>query len=397
MSFDVDDAIIEIDKRVRTVRAFAEVDELKDFWASCATHRDADFDFYLFYLRNSPEVVRPHVIGLYRDGRPHAMLAGRLEKRGVDIRLGYMRLIKLGLRALTFMYGGVLGDISSAADAKDVILCIEESLRAGEADAAFLEYLPVDSPLYGCARSLPNQVRVNHFAKSCIHHIRNLPRGESFLQSLSSNQRRNQKRRVRRLAETFGDRVRIECFHDASALQRLTEHAETIAGKSYQRTLGVGFANTPEMRKRLDLEAQKMWLRAHILYLNDQPCSFWICSYYNGTLYSDFMGFDPEYSKYEPGMYLVINVIEEICRENQTQKAARIDFGIGDSVWKSILGNQSWHEESVCIFAPTATAVGVNSLQTFVAAIDRAGRAILRRGNLLPRVKRAWRSRIARG
>jgi CelD/BcsL family acetyltransferase involved in cellulose biosynthesis len=386
---------VEIDKRVRTVRVLAEVEELKDFWTSCPSHRDADFDFYIFFLRNSPEVVRPHVIVLYRDGRPSALLVGRLENRSIEIRFGYIRLIRLRLRALTFI--GVLGDISSAAEAKDVISCIEESLRAGEADAAFLEYLAVDSPLYNWARSLPNPARVNHFTKSCIHQIRNLPHGKSFLQSVSSNQRRNQKRRVRRLAESFGDRVRIECFQDASALQRLMEHAESIAEKSYQRGLGVGFANTPEMRKRLELEAQKQWLRAHILYLNDQPCSFWICSYYNGTLYSDCMGFDPEYSKYEPGMYLVINVIDEICRENQTQKAARIDFGIGDSEWKSILGNQSWREELVCIFAPTATAVGVNSLQTLVAAIDRAVRAILRRSNLLPRVKRAWRSRIARG
>ncbi|MGA7383788.1 MAG: GNAT family N-acetyltransferase [Methylocella sp.] len=337
------------------------------------------------------------MIVLYRDGRPHAMLVGRLEKRGVDIRFGYIRLIRLRLRALTFMYGGVLGDISLAADARDVISCIEESLRAGEADAAFLEYLPVDSPLHDCARSLPSPVRVNHFAEPCIHRIRNLPLGKSFLQSVSSNQRRNQKRRARRLAESFGDKVRIECFQDASALQRLMEHAESIAEKSYQRGLGVGFANTPVMRKRLELEAQKKWLRAHILYLNDQPCSFWICSYYNSTLYSDFMGFDPEYSKYEPGMYLVINVIEEIRREAGNQEAARVDFGIGDSEWKSILGNQSWREELVCIFAPTATAVGVNFFQTLVSAIDRAGRAILRRSNLLPLVKRAWRSRIARG
>jgi len=379
------------------VRVLAEVDELKDFWTSCPSHRDADFDFYLFFLRNSPEVVRPHVIVLYRDGRPSALVAGRLENRSIDIRFGFLRLIRLRLRALTFMYGGVLGDISLAAEAKDVISCIEESLRAGEADAAFLEYLPVDSPLYGCARSLPNPVRVNHSAESRIHRIRTLVDGKSFMESLPSSERRIQKRRARRLAETFGDKVRIERFQDASTLERLMEHAESIAEKTYQRRLGVGFANTPQMRKRLELEAQKKWLRAHILYLNDQPCSFWICSYHNGTLYGDFMGFNREYSYYGPGMYLVINVIEEICRENQTQKAARIDFGIGDSEWKSILGNQCWREESVCIFAPTAKAVGVNSLQTLVAAIDRAGRAILRRSNLLPRVKRAWRSRIARG
>jgi hypothetical protein len=388
---------VEIDKRMRTVRVLAEVDELKDFWARCPTHRDADFDFYLFYLRNSPEVVRPHVIVLYRDGRPHAMLVGRLEKRGIDIRFGYIRLISFRLRTLTFMYGGVLGDISVAAEAKEVISCIEESLRAGEADAAFLEYLPVDSPLHDCARSLPNPLRINHFAESRIHRIRTLANGTSFLESLSSHERNNQKRRARRLAETFGDKVRIQCFHDGSALQQLMEHAESIAEKSYQRSLGVGFANTPKMRKRLELEAQKKWLRAHVLYLNDQPCSFWICSFYNGTLYSDFMAFDREYGKYAPGMYLVINVIEEIRCEDGNQKAARIDFGIGDSEWKSILGNQSWREELLCIFAPTATAVGVNSLQTLVTAIDRAARAILRRSNLLPRVKRAWRSRIVRG
>lgn len=388
---------VDIDKRVRTVRVLAGVYELKDFWARCPTHRDADFDFYLFNLRNSPEVVRPHVIVLYRDGRPHAMLVGRLEKRCVDVRLGYIRLLRLRFRTLTFMYGGVLGDISFAADAKDVISCIERSLRAGEADAAFLEYLPVGSPLHSCARSLPNQVRVNHFAKPRIHRIRTLPSGASFMESLPSYERNNQRRRARRLAETFGDRMRIECFHDASALQRLMEHAESIAEKSYQRGLGVGFVNTPETRKRLELEAQKKWLRASILYLKDQPCSFWIGSYHNGTLYGDYMGFDREYGKYGPGMYLTINVIEEIRREEGNQGAARIDFGIGDSEWKSILGNQSWREEMVCIFAPTATAVGVNSLQTLVAAFDRAGRAILQRSNLLPRVKLAWRGRIARG
>jgi hypothetical protein len=388
---------VEIDKRVRTVRVLADVEELKDFWAKCPTHRDADFDFYHSYLRNSPEVMRPHVIVLSRDGRPHAMLVGRLEKRDVDIKLGYIRLIRLRLRTLTFMYGGVLGDITLAAEAKDIISCIEESLRAGEADAAFLEYLPVDSSLHVCARSLPNPVLVNRFAESHIHRIRTLPSGKSFIESLPSYERNNQRRRARRLAEKFGDRVRIECFHDASALQRLMEHAESIAKKSYQRGLGVGFANTPEMRKRLELEAQKKWLRASILYLNDQPCSFWIGSYYNGTLYGDFMGFDREYGKYGPGMYLAINVIEEIRREEGNQGAARIDFGIGDSEWKSILGNQSWREELVCIFAPTATAIGVNSLQTLVAAFDRAGRAILQRSNLLPRVKQAWRGRLARG
>ncbi len=239
--------IVDNDTRIRTVRALAEVDDLKDFWARCHTHRDADFDFYLFYLRNSPEVVRPHVIVLYRDGRPHAMLVGRLEKRGVYIRFGYIRLVRLRLRALTFMYRGVLGDISSAADAKDVISCIEGSLRAGEADAAFLEYLRVDSPLYSWARTLPNPARVNHFAESSVHHIRNLPlrnlpRGASFLQSLSSNQRRNQKRRVRRLAESFDDRVRIECFQDASAVRvfqcacrakQRTAHESTVVNSSF--------------------------------------------------------------------------------------------------------------------------------------------------------------------
>ena len=204
----------KIDRRVRTVRVLAELDELKDFWARCPRHRDADFDFYLFYLRNSTDVVRPHVIVLYRDGRPHAMLVGRLEKRAVDISVGYIRVTKLRLRTLTFLHGGVLGDISLAAEAEDVISCIEESLKAGEADAAFLEYLPVDSPLYGAARSLPNPVRLNHFAKSRIHQIRNLPKGKSFVESLSSHERNNQKRRARRLAETFGDKVRIERFHD---------------------------------------------------------------------------------------------------------------------------------------------------------------------------------------
>ena len=88
--------------------------------------------------------------------------------------------------------------------------------------------------------------------------------------------------------------------------------AEELARRSYQRGLGVGFTSSPQMRQRLEFEAAKGWLRGYVLYFEEKACAFWIGSLYQGTFYSDFIGYDADYAKFSPGLYLVINALEEL-------------------------------------------------------------------------------------
>jgi CelD/BcsL family acetyltransferase involved in cellulose biosynthesis len=107
------------------------------------------------------------------------------------------------------------------------------------------------------------------------------------------------------------------------------------------------------------------------------------------------MGYDPDYGKYSPGMYLIMKVIEGFCGASGEKEISGIDFGLGDAQYKQILGNVQWQDASAYIFAPTLRGLGLNALRTPIIAVDRAGRRALERMKLLPKVKKLWRQRAA--
>jgi len=385
---------IERGDSVEVARSVAEVEQLRPFWRGQPSGRDGDLDFYLNVVLRRPEVGRPHVISLRRDGQPRAILIGRLETKPLAIGLGYFHLPTPRLRTLTFIDGGVLGQIS-AADGDEIMRNILRSLRTGEADLAVLEHFKVGHRLTECARRMPPRLCIDRLATAHVHYRRTIAVDAPLLSSLSANERSNQRRREKRLRQDFGE-IRIDCFHGESDLDRLLRDAETVARTSYQRGLGVGFTDTPEMRARLAFEAEKGTLRGHVLYADGKPCAFWIASLYRGVLSNDFMAFDPAYGKYAPGMFLALNVVEEVRQDPAAGTSPSIDFGIGEAEWKTRLANEEGHEASIAIFAPNAKGRLLNIVRTAAGAADIAARALLRRSRLLPQIKRFWRKGFAR-
>ena len=88
----------------RVFRSVEELEVLRSSWNSWPTHRDSDFDFYLTILKAYPEIVRPHVIGLYRDGELISILVGRLDRKKIVFEIGYFKAFKLRSNCLTFVY-----------------------------------------------------------------------------------------------------------------------------------------------------------------------------------------------------------------------------------------------------------------------------------------------------
>ena len=172
---------------------------------------------------------------------------------------------------------------------------------------------------------------------------------ESFLSCFSRNERAQQRRRERKIAQNF-KRSRVECF-SAKQIERLVQDAEQVAKKSYQHSLNVGFSDSPEIRARLEYDAMKGWLAGYILYLDEEPCAFWIGSLRNGVFLSNYLAFDPAYRQYSPGMYLMIRAMEALSSESRL-RADRIDFGVGDAVYKRRLSNHNREEALLHLFAP---------------------------------------------
>ena len=132
---------------IRIARSREEIETLRQAWTAWPTHRDSDIDFYLMIIQSYAEVLRPHVIGLYRNGRPDAILVGRLERKQVTFRVGYFRAFRPWAHCLTFVYGALHGSASSE-NTEILVREVMKNLKQGDADVAVLEFVPLDSSLY---------------------------------------------------------------------------------------------------------------------------------------------------------------------------------------------------------------------------------------------------------
>jgi len=375
--------------RIQVARTVQEVEAVRDIWAAWQWNPNAEIDFYLHILRSRPEILRPHVLILYRDSVPVAMLVGRLVLGDVEARLGYARLFKTQARALTFVQGGLAGDLSSE-NSEILVSEVMRSLREGEADMADFRSVRSDSPFYKVLTHYPGLFMRDCFPQEQPHWSMTLPdRAEEVLACTSGHERRQIRRRSKLLDTDYSGNVRIEHFGAGADLDRMCRDIEDVARKTYQRGLGVGFFDNAENRMHLQFEAERGWLRAYILYVADKPCAFWMGSLYRTVFYSGDVGYDPEYRKYELGKQLLMRVLEDLCRNG----AKQMDFGLGDAEWKQRFGDTKWQEASARLFAPTLKGLGINVTRIPPIFVDRLLRKTLRETQILPRIKRLWRDR----
>jgi hypothetical protein len=384
---------VSTEASIRTFRSTSEIQEIRSIWTAWQHHPNSDLDFFQVILRSRPVILRPHVIVLYRGQRPHAMLIGRIEEKKVGFKIGYGTPFKVRARLLTFIYAGLLGR-PSTEDCEVMVREILTSLRQGEADAALLANLNVDSPLFRCATRVPGFWARDLLPVPQTHWSMTLPASvDELYRRMPEHHRAEIRRKAKKLVSTYKGRVTISSFRDRGEVDRMVRDVEDVARKTYQRGLGVGFSDNEEMRQRLRLDAQIGRLRGYLLYIAEQPCAFWIGSQYGETFHGEYVGYDPAYGKHSPGMFLTMRVIDELCRSNGGEKVREIDFGFGDAPYKNLLADRKWQEASVYIFGPTLTGVGLNLLRRPAIAVDRIARGVLERTNLLARVKKLWRQR----
>jgi CelD/BcsL family acetyltransferase involved in cellulose biosynthesis len=378
---------------VRVFRTVADLEQIRQQWDFWSGYRDSDLDFFNTVLSSSPEAVRPHVIAIYRGEALEAILVGRLDRRRMDCGVGYLR-IRPRADILYFVYGGLRGNASPEV-CEALVAEVQASLKRGEADVAYLNFLPEDSPLGRLARTAPNFVSRDHLRVSQPHFTALLPDSWSaFLAALSSNTRQQTKSKQKKFERAFPGTTSIRCFRSADEIARLVADVEKVAKASYQRGLAVGFADTVEIRERLQLMAAKDWLRGYVLYVADQPCAFWVGALHQATFSSDYLGYDSEYSKYSAGTYLVTKVIERFCGASDGQVKC-VDFEPGYAQYKEGLSNQNWQELSTYIFAPSLKGIGLNLVRTMTVGMDQWLKNLLRRTSLLQKIKKQWRTYVA--
>jgi len=369
-------------------RTIAEVEAIRDVWARWKTHRDSDIDYCLGFVWARQTFIRPHVIVISRDGRPDAILVGRVERARMDSKIGYFRIPESPIRLLCVSYRGLLGN-GSAENCELFLQSIMESLKRGEADASMLHYALVDSPIYKKALSVPGFAVRDHRPETLPHHALELPTDiDQVYRGLSLGLRGQLRRQQKRIEEEFAGSIEVHCFRDQSGLDYMMSQSEAVAKQTYQRGLGVGFQDSSETRQRLRLCAEKGWLRAYLLRLRGKPCAFFIGTLYEGVYCGDYTGYISELADYSLGSYLLMSAIRELCNDG----VKTFDFGPGRAEYKERFGNRVWVESCIYVFAPGLKGFFLNGIRTSTGFFNDTLTRLLDGVNLLPKIKKLWRN-----
>ena len=378
--------------KVIVARSTAEVEAMRPFWEKMQWHPNADIDYYLTVIKSRKEVERPHVLMLRSNGAVQAMLVGRIENLQLELKFGYKALLRPRARSLTIVYGGALGDVSSP-HCDVLFLELTNSLDGGEFELIFFNHLRVDSDLYRSVTKTPGILRRSHLPEINLHWKTSpYTSYDEFYAERTQNTRHNLRRYSKLLEKEFGAALTVRSFSLPNELGTIMIDIEKVARKSYHRGIEAGFVDSAETRQRARFALERQRFRGWVLYVEDNPCAFWTGSRYGNTFFTETTGYDPNFERYHPGTFLFVKMMEWLYAEG----VDTVDFGFGDAQYKRNYCETYWEEASAYIFAPTLKGASLNLSKTTLGLGSRFAQCLLRRMDMLMKVKKRWRNRLVK-
>jgi CelD/BcsL family acetyltransferase involved in cellulose biosynthesis len=378
-------------QRVRLVSSLEKVEGLRHRWEAAPIARfNADIDFYSALAVSQSSFVRPHVLLVESHGQLDAMLIASVEDIELSATLGYRPVFRNRVRSITLSHGGLI-EVSDQS-ARLLVRELRRSLARREAEVVFLPALPTDSPMYRIATNGVPAVLREPFTRPGLHRRLLVPTtAEEFLRSRSKSTRESTKRYRKKVERNLGDRLELRVYDSEADVERIFSDTEPVARKTYQRGLGVALADTPEQRSAIEVGLRRGWFRTYILYLEGRTIAFWPGYAYRGTFFIGTPGYDPAFTEYRIGTYLLGRMIDDFCNDPDVHA---VDFGFGDAEYKRRFATESWEECDVRLFAPTPRALAINATRSAVAAAAVSATVVLTRFGWLDRVKRRARQRL---
>lgn len=377
---------------VRTVTQVETLEQHRFTWESMQLHPNSDIDAYIINIQLLKNVSMPYVLQLFDNGVLKAFLIGRIEESNVEYKIGFKTFLGQRLRQLTIIYQGAIGETSSAV-ARRFVDEIKHQLVQGKFDAVYFYALKIDSEIYRAANVAGNILTKDHGIKIGQHWKTPLPQNgiDDFLRHLSAKHRYWLRRLPRVLDKAFPGNVSYRRFSDISEVAQLAIDCERIASRTYHRAAGAGFHDNELWRRKLHLWATRGTLHGHILYINNQPCAFWLANLYGKTLHLDFTGYLAEYKKFELGTILFLKMVEHAIAAG----AQELDYGLGALWYKERFGGECWAEGSLYLFAPSFKGVTANLTRWAFSNMAAIAKRLLNKCGATGILMNTWRNRLS--
>ena len=376
---------------ISTNKTFEELGDVRTSWEGWQCHPNNDFAQFKMICQLRPEVEGPCVTVLDHNGQTQALLAGRLERTQFAPPIGYSKPVRISAKVMTVLHEGLLGEMDEAA-AKKSVQYLWSLLGSGIADAIEFHYLSEDSLLLKALQLHMSRWFCEKTPRWSVHWEMDLPAEGAFIErKVRAKHRTGIRKKERELESAFPGKVSWRWMNRFDDIRGLCARLEEVAARAYQRGLGTGFIDNEEWRRRFALFASRGQLRVQLLEIDRKVRAFWFGYLYRGVFHLSETGYDPDLSKYEVGTLIFIRLNDELAREG----VRKLDFGIGDAVYKQRFGDRSWREATIWLFAPTAKGLALRSCMGLFSTVDKFGRNLIQRIGVLDRLKTGWRRRLA--
>ena len=376
-----------------TTKSLAEIAAIRTDWEELQSREpypdiNADIDRFVSVTKSMEEAKRPHVVLVRQDGRPKAMLIGRVGVESRRISIGYKTLLRPSLNCLSIVHAGVLGQ----EDEDSTRALLDEAramLERREVEAVSFNHLACGSRMYEALKEIPGMVRGGSFSGAEAHWVMEVPESmDAFYKSQSGRTRQSLRYDSRLMEKEFPGQVEYVQYSGGEDLAAMLDDVTRILPKTYQHGMGVGFADSPGERARLEDAARLGWLKVHVLRAAGVPRAFEMTFEYRGTCFIWARGYDAELGRLSPGKALLLRVIEHLTN---TRSVERVDFGLGDADYKRIFCKTHWTEANVDLFAPAFKPLAVKATRTLAGGLSGATKAVLARLGAARALKRRWR------
>ena len=377
--------------KIGIIKTIHELEVVRAYWEKWQNHPNNDFAQFKMVCQLRPEVESPYVTVIQRNGQSQGLLAGRLETTQFAPSIGYLNPIRIPAKVMTILHQGALGQIDDVA-AMELVQYLWSLLSSGAADAIQFHFLSEDSPLLNALQLHSSGWFCEKKPRWYIHWDMEIPAEGLFIKNKIGTKHRSGIRRYEReLESAFPGKISWRWMSRFDDIPGLCARLEEVAARAYQRGLGTGFMDNEEFRRRFTLFASRRQLRVQLLEIDGRVRAFWFGYLYQGVFHLSETGYDPDLGKYRVGTLIFIRLSDELAKEG----VRKLDFGIGDALYKQRFGDRSWREGTVWLFAPTAKGLVLRSSMGLFGAVDKLGRWVTQKFGILDRLKTSWRRRLA--
>jgi Acetyltransferase (GNAT) domain len=380
-----------------TISSFDQIDKIRNEWDDLLKRINND-NIYVdpeFYVRmfdsRAPDGL-PYLVLFMIDSVLIGLILGWTSNTKVPCWFGYKKFHTPSLKTLNIEIDGLITD-GQPETVNELAKYLSSVVKNKEIELLSVNHLSEKNPLYDKIKSGIgfSKKAVYKQGIAWISTIRDFKTGKPF-EINSPKTKANFRRKARRLLEHFNNELEIIEISSDEDLEYFIRNADIIGQKSYQYSIDVGVKNNDVWRKMLTSLVNGGYFRGYILMNNDKPIA-----YNQGAIYKNYYhlfatAYDPQYHKYSPGTYLLLQITDKLIKEEINY----INYGFGDADYKKIFGTDSYSEATFRIYGLGSTVKIAYFLDKLSITFSESIKGILEKAGLFNKIKKFWRGTISK-